>query len=103
MVSPIQGLRVTLTAADVADPVEALKNLNVNILDLDRIRGIAEEGVVPEDIRTLSGLSSDLEKELIGVFDETRNYSSYLSTLNDGRSAINGNMTANASIIAASF
>lgn len=103
MVSPIQGLRVTLRAADVADPVEALRNLNINILDLDRIRGIAEEGVLPEDIRTLSNLSSDLEKELIGVFDETRNYTNYLSVLNDGRSAVDGNMTANASIIAASF
>ena len=103
MVNPIQGLRVTLRAADVADPIEALRNLNINILDLDRIRGISEEGVLPEDIRTLSNLSSDLEKELVGVFDETRNYSNYLSVLNDGRSAVDGNMTANASIIAASF
>lgn len=103
MVSPIQGMRITLKAADVADPVESLKNLNINILDLDRIRGIAEETVSPEDIITLSNLSSDLEKELIGIFDETRNYPSYLSVLNDGRSTINGNMTANASVIAASF
>lgn len=103
MVNPIQGLRVNLRAADVANPIEALRNLNIDILDLDRIRGIAEENVRPEDVRTLSGLSSDLEKELIGIFDETRNYTNYLSVLNDGRSAIDGNMTANASVVAASF
>jgi hypothetical protein len=103
MVTPIQGLRVTLRAADIADSVEALKNLNINILDLDRIRGIAEAGVLPEDIRTISGLTSDLEKELIGIYDEIRNYPNFLSAVNDGRVAINGNMTANASVIASSF
>ena len=103
MVSPIQGLRVINRASDIGDPIEALKNINVNILDLDRIRGIQEEGVLPEDIITLSGLTSDFEKEIVGVYDEMMNYSNYLSALNDGRVAFDGNMTANASLIAASF
>ena len=103
MSGPIQGLRVSLNLADIADPTEAFNNLDLNIRDVDRIRGIAAEGVLPEDIRTFSGLTSDFEKELIGIYDETINYSSYLSPLNDPRSDISVNMFANTSLVAASF
>lgn len=103
MVTPIQGLRIVNRASDIGDPIEALKNLNIDILDLDRIRGVAEEGVLPEDIITISGLTSDFEKEVIGVYDEMVNYNNYQSVLSDGRAAVNGNMTANASLVAASF
>ncbi len=103
MVEPIQGLRTSLQMADAADTVEILKNLNLNIKDLDKIRGIAAEGVLPEDIKALSGLDIDLEKNLIGIFTETRSYGEYLIGLNDGRTEISSNMVANSSIIASSF
>lgn len=103
MADPIQGLRVSLRMADVSDPVEVLKNLDIDILDLDRIRGIADAAVLPEDIRTISGLTDDVEKTVVGIYNESRNYSSYLAAMNDSRSIIGTNMTANASVIAASF
>jgi len=61
-ISPIQGLRVSLNLADSQDTVEILKNLNVDIRDLDAIRGLNAEGVDAADIRSLSGLSIDLRK-----------------------------------------
>jgi len=103
MADPIQGIRASLRMADVSDPVEVLKNINVDIFDLDRIRGIADAAVLPEDIRTLSGLTDDVEKVVLGVYSESRNYSNYLSGLNDSRSSIGANMTANAAIIGSSF
>ena len=53
MVEPIQGLRTSLQMADAADAVEVLKNLNLDIRDLEKIRGIAAEGVLPEDITAI--------------------------------------------------
>ena len=103
MVEPIQGLRTSLQMADAADAVEVLKNLNLDIKDLEKIRGIAAEGVLPEDIKGLSGLNVDLEKHLVGIFTETRTYGEYLISLNDGRNEISSNMVANSSIIASSF
>lgn len=103
MVEPIQGLRTSLQMADAADANEVLKNLNLNIKDLDKIRGIAAEGVQPEDIKGLSGLDIDMEKHLIGIFSETRTYGEYLTSLNDGRNEISSNMVANGAIVASSF
>ena len=53
MVEPIQGLRTSLQMADAADAVALLKNLNLDIRVLEKIRGIAAEGVLPDDIKGL--------------------------------------------------
>jgi hypothetical protein len=103
MTEPIKGLRASLLMADVSDPIEALKNLNLNILDLDRIRGIADAAVSPEDIRTLSGLNDDVEKTVVGIYSEAVNYPTYLSPLTDSRTLIGTNLTANAAIVGSSF
>lgn len=103
---PIQGLRVSNNFSDAQDTVEILKNLNLEFDDLDRIRNISPTGgggVSKTDLRTISGLDIDLEKEAIGIFNETQSYQNILSTLNEGRRAIAGNINASSSVIAPSF
>jgi hypothetical protein len=103
---PIQGLRVSNKFSDAQDTVEILKNLNLDIEDLNRIRNISPSGgggVSRTDIRTISGLEIDLEKEAIGVYNETLSYQNVLSTLNDGRRSIAGNINASSSVISTSF
>ena len=102
-ISPIQGLRVSLNLADSRDTVEILKNLNVDIRDLDAIRGLNAEGVDAADIRSLSGLSIDLEKEAIAIDNEMQTYDNILSSLNDGRRRIAGNIEVIGRIVAPSF
>lgn len=103
---PIQGLRVSNKFSDAQDTVEILKNLNLEFDDLERIRNISPTGgggVSKTDLRTISGLDIDLEKEAIAVFNETQTYQNVLSNLNDGRRAIAGNLDASSSVIAPSF
>lgn len=103
---PIQGLRVSNNFSDAQDTLEILKNLNLEFDDLNRIRNISPTGgggVSKTDLRTISGLDIDLEKEAIGIFNETQSYQNVLSTLNDGRRAIAGNLNSSSSVIAPSF
>lgn len=101
---PIQGLRVAFKFADSQDTKQILKNLDLNILDLDRIRNIASDGGVQKtDIRTLSGLSIDLEKEAIAVYNETQSYQNILTNLNDGNRNVAGNLNVGSSLISPSF
>jgi Leucine-rich repeat (LRR) protein len=103
MSAPIQGLRVSNKFADSQNPIEILRNLNLDIEDLDRIRSVSNDGVRQSDIRTLSGLTIDLEKEAIAIFNETRSYENVLSILNDGRRRIAGNINVSGSIVAPTF
>jgi Leucine-rich repeat (LRR) protein len=101
--APIQGLRVSLKFADSQNPVEILRNLNLNIEDLDVIRGITDSGVEQADIRSLSGLTFDLEKEAVAINAEVGTYENVLSSLNDGRRRIGGNIDISGSIVAPTF
>lgn len=103
MVKPIQGLRVSLQFADSQEPIQVLRNLNLDIEDLDVIRGINDVGVESSDIRTLSGLEIDLEKKAIAIYNETRSYQNVLSIINDGRRRIGGNLDISGSIVAPTF
>jgi Leucine-rich repeat (LRR) protein len=100
---PIRGLRVSFRFADVQDREQALKNLNLELEDLDRVRGIADQGVTATDLTTLSNLTYDLEKQLIAVKNETDTYQNILSPLNDARRLIEGNIHVNGNIVAPSF
>ena len=101
--APIQGLRIALDFADTRNPIEVLQNLNLNINDLDKIRGIAAETVERADIQSISGLAIDLEKEAIAISNEVNSYQNVLSTLNDGRRRIGGNLDISGKIIAPTF
>ena len=101
--APIQGLRVALKLADALDTTEILSNLNLEISDLDKIRNIADAGVEESDIKSLSNLTYDIDKDLVAIFNETSTYESILSTLNDGRRRIDGNLNIAGKIVAPSF
>ena len=101
--APIQGLRISLKLADSDDVEKILTNLNLNINDLDKIRNIADAGVEQSDIRALSGLTVDLDKEVVAIFNETSTYNTVLASLNDGRRIIAGNLNVAGQIIAPSF
>jgi Leucine-rich repeat (LRR) protein len=103
MSDPIQGLRVSLQFADSQNPTEVLRNLNLNIEDLDRIREISTQGVEQADIRSLSGLTLDIEKQAVAIYNETLSYQNVLSTLNDGRRRIGGNLNISGAIVAPTF
>lgn len=101
--APIQGLRISLKLADTDDVNKILTNLNLDIFDLDKIRNIANAGVEQSDIRSLSGLNADLDKEVVAVFNETSSYDATTSTLNDGRRRIAGNLNVVGQIVAPAF
>lgn len=100
--APIQGLRISLNFADAQNTVEVLRNLNLDIEDLDIIRGISDT-ISRRDLQTVSGLTYDLEKQSIALYNETRSYQNILSIVNDGRRTIGGNLQVNGSIIAPTF
>lgn len=101
--APIQGLRTSLKFADSQNPVQILRNLTLDIEDLDVIRGISDQGVEQADIRSLSGLTYDLEKEIIAINSEVGTYENVLKSLNDGRRRIDGNIKLSGSIVAPTF
>jgi hypothetical protein len=100
---PIQGLRVSLKFADARNPNEVLRNLNLNIRDLDKIRNISDQGVEQNDIISLSGLTYDLEKQAIAIYHETLSYQNILSVLNNGKRRIAGNLDLSGQLTAPSF
>lgn len=63
----IFGLNTEKAFADISDTKESLKNLGVDVRDVDVIRGIADIGMQTEDLITLSGLEFDAKKELLSV------------------------------------
>lgn len=63
------GLNTQNSLSEIVDEAEALANLNIDILDLDRIRGIRDFGVTQDDLKTLSGLEVDLIRELKSITD----------------------------------
>jgi hypothetical protein len=101
----IRGLRVESALGDIRDPIEALENINLNINDLDRIRGISQipDAVRRVDLITLSGLTRDVEKTLIAIEQETRSYDNILKNTNDGNQRLLGNIIVDGRVIAKSF
>ena len=61
------GLNTQNSLSEIVDEAEALANLNIDINDLDRIRGIRSAGITQEDLKTISGLDSDIIRELYAL------------------------------------
>jgi glutaredoxin-related protein len=68
------GLNTSNYLTDIVDADDSLRNMGINIEDIDIIRGISEEGVSKFDIRTISNLNSDVKKELISLQYATDEY-----------------------------
>ena len=78
------GLNTQNSLSEIVDEREALRNLNLDINDLDRIRGIRDLGVTQDDLKTLSGLKVDLIRELKSISDSlTRSEFLFRDTKNE--------------------
>ena len=73
------GLNVGNYLSDVDNQSESLRNLGLNRLDLDHIRGIQNFDVTTNQLHNLSGLNVDQEKE---------NFSNYQSAVSVSRDAL---------------
>lgn len=90
------GLNVNRNLTDISDNEEALRNLNLDIKDLDVIRGVTDPGgVTTEDFRSLSNLDFDYEKTVIAQFSETDLYNLLTTNFYDESSYIDSNITIN--------
>ena len=103
MADPIAGLRVSRLFSDVLNRKTALDNLDLPLRDLDIIRGAAQAGVTSSDIKTISGLTSDVEKQAIAIYNEVIVYPTILSPLVNSRVNIDTNINLNGRAIATSF
>ena len=73
------GLNVGNYLSDVENQSESLRNLGLNRLDLDHIRGIQNLDLTTNQLHNLSGLDIDQEKE---------NFANYQSGIAVGRDAL---------------
>ena len=97
------GLNIARRLAEIENKTEALKNIGLNIGDLDKIRGISIEGVSPLDLRTLSSLNFDAEKIVSSLYSETELYESLTSSVFDKFSYIDSNLNIYGSVAASSY
>lgn len=61
------GLNINNSLSEVQSESKALANLDLDINDLDVIRGIRDLGVSRDDFQTISGLDFDVRRELSAV------------------------------------
>lgn len=75
----IFGLAVPLSLADIPDNELALKNLGLDIRDLDVIRGIAAAGFDGNDLQTLSNLDTPIWRTFDRYINDVLTYNNALS------------------------
>jgi len=90
------GLNVNRSLADIVSNTEGLKNLGVNIKDLDVIRNAAGDlGITASDIRSLSGLNVPLPEYLTRLYNDTQQYSNIINQTAGTTETLKGNLTIN--------
>jgi hypothetical protein len=90
------GLNINRNLTDIDNPVEALRNINLNIEDLDRIRGLTDpRGVTRSDFKCLSGLNIDLEKTLRSLSSDTSTYDVLSANFYDQYAVVDNDITVN--------
>lgn len=77
-----RGLNTSLYLGDVDNLNTALNNLGLNINDLNRIRGLADD-ITTAELHLLSGLESDQEKETYSAYRSSFTINSDMATLVD--------------------
>ena len=70
----IFGLEAQRNLADIPNTNLALQSLNLNILDLDIIRGSKNAGANEFDFRNLSGLNEPIFRRLGRYVDDSAQY-----------------------------
>lgn len=99
----IFGLNTASDLAQVENKTQALRNLGVDIEDLDVIRGLSDSGVTATDLRNLSGLDIDFRKELKRLNDGVSAYRFLLSSLPDNSDIYRSNLFTSGKIGAESI
>jgi hypothetical protein len=95
------GLNINRNLTDIEDPVKALLNINLDIKDLERIKGVTDPGgVTRTDFRSLSGLQQDLERSLGSLNTESTTYDILTTNLYDESSFVDNNVIINGQLAA---
>jgi hypothetical protein len=98
------GLNINRNMTDIEDPLEALKNVNLDPKDLARIRGTTDPGNVSRsDFKNLSGLTVDFEKAVGSLSSETSNYDNLTTNFYNEQSGIDNNLTINGQFAASAI
>ena len=76
----IFGLEAQRNLADIPNNNLALRSLNLNILDLDIIRGSKNAGANEFDFRNLTGLNQSVFRRLGRYIDDSSKYESLITS-----------------------
>jgi len=93
-----RGLNIAKGMIDVDDPVEALKNLGLNIEDLNLISGLTSVNVDIKDFHTMANLSEDQEKVFSGMLATAQKTGQLVDTLPDITVPMNFNILINSQL-----
>jgi Leucine-rich repeat (LRR) protein len=85
------GINTISNLAQVSNNNLSLKNLNLDINDLNVIRGLSDVGVTRDDLKNISILDLDIKAELLSLSSGTQRY----ITLTDDLTTVKDNQTSN--------
>ena len=94
----IFGLEAQRNLADIPNTDLALRSLNLNILDLDIIRGSKNAGANEFDFRNLSGLNESVFRRLGRYVDDSSQYEGLISEKAGYNSILFGNLSINGAL-----
>ena len=94
----IFGLEAQRNLADIPNTNLALRSLNLNILDLDIIRGSKNSGASEFDFRNLSGLNESVFRRLGRYVDDSSLYEALISEKAGYNSILFGNLSINGAL-----
>lgn len=97
------GFRVNNNLADVIDANLALSRINLNIGDLDVIRGSADAGLTQLDLLSVSGLDENIYKTLDRLRGETDRYPSVMENSAGTDITLRGNLNVNGPLAASAI
>lgn len=99
----IFGLAVPLSLADIPDTDEALSNLDLDIRDLEVIRGAKAAGFDANDLQTISNLGQPIWKTFDRYYRDVTTYNGSLSNSSGSDIRSRGNIEVLGSISASAF
>ena len=88
------GLKVSFNFSDIESKTSALRNLGLDIRDLNVIRGIADNNVSKVDLQNISGLDVNLTRYLDRLQSDTARYNGLVSDLAGYQYITKGNLEA---------
>jgi len=90
------GLNINRNMTDIDNAADSLKNIALDLKDLEKIKGVTDPGNVSRsDFRSLSGLNTDLEKTAGSLLSETNTYNTLTTNFYDELSVIDNDLIIN--------